>query len=109
MLDETHFLAIASATLEHIHDQLEQAFEDGTIEELELGEGVLTIELETGQTFVVSKHEPSRQMWLASPLSGGLHFDYNHDNAEWRLADGRVLKRLLAEELKQLCGLHIVL
>lgn len=109
MLDETHFLAISTATLEHIHDQLEQAFQNGTLEELELNEGILSIELESGQCFVISKHEPSRQMWLASPLSGGLHFDYCHDNNEWRLADGRTLKRLVAQELKQLCGLQIVL
>ncbi len=108
MLDEHHFHAIANATLMHLFDQLEQAYDDGTLEELELLDGVLTIECENGKTFVVSRHEPSRQMWLASPISGGLHFDYDHDNGCWKLSDGRILKQLLAQELNDACGLHIV-
>lgn len=108
MLEESHFLAIAAGTLEHIHDQLEQAFDDGTLEELDLQEGILTIETESGHSFVISRHEPSRQIWFASPLSGGLHFDYCHDTQAWKLSDGRTLKALLAEELDRSCDLHIV-
>jgi iron donor protein CyaY len=111
MLDETHFHAIAGATLEHIHDQLEQAYDDGTLDDLDYdeGAGILTIITPQGQHFLVTKHAPSGQLWLASPLSGGLHFDYDHDAQAWLLADKQRLNDVLAANLEQACGLHVVL
>ena len=111
MLDESRFHALANATLMHINDQLEQAYDEGSLEELDFDEGggILTIITPDEVTFVVSKHAPSGQIWLASPLSGGLHFDFDENAQEWRLRDGRSLKTLLAGDLKQSCGLHVVL
>ena len=111
MLDETHFHAITNATLMHINDQLEQAYDQGDLEELDYdeGAGILTIITPDDVTFVLSRHEPSRQLWLASPLSGGLHFDYSQESQEWQLSDGRTLKLVLADDLKRSAELHIVL
>lgn len=106
MLDEHHFHAIAGATLLHINDQLEQAFDEGDLEDLDYdeGAGLLTIITAAGTTFVVSKHSPSRQVWLASPISGGLHFDFDQATQEWSLPDGRSLKLMLAHDLKTALG-----
>lgn len=111
MLDETHFHAYANATLMHIYDQLEQAFDQGDLEELDYdeGAGILTIITPDDATFVLSKHGPSCQLWLASPISGGLHFDYDSDAQDWMLSDGRSLKKVLAENLRDTADLHIVL
>jgi len=98
-MDETRFHAIADATLAHCFDQLEDAFEAGEIEELELQGGILTIVTGTGRTFLVSKHSPSRQLWLASPVSGGLHFSFVEQEQCWRLPDGSNLYDLLRAEL----------
>jgi frataxin len=102
MLDESTFETIAGATLMHCHDQLEEAYGRGEIDELELQEGVLTIRTGTGATLIVSRHAPSRQVWLASPLSGGLHFSYAPQEQCWRLADGRTLYGVLREDLAKL-------
>ncbi len=107
MLDEHHFHSIADATLMHLFDQIEPAYEAEDLEDLDMDEGILTIISNTGQQFIVSKHGPSRQLWLASPISGGLHFDYNHDDQCWELADGRTLKGVLQVDLEQCCGVKI--
>lgn len=104
MTSETEFHRYADATLSALFDQLESAYESGSIDDLELQDGVLTIKTANEVTFVVSKHAASGQIWLASPLSGGLHFSYT-DNGEWKLADGTPLTERLTHELMQCGGL----
>lgn len=110
MLDASHFLAIASATLLHINDQLEQAFDAGSLEDLDYdeGAGILTIITPQEITFVLSMHRPSSQLWLASPLSGGLHFDFSASDQDWRLPDGSSLKTILADDIQKAGGPHVV-
>lgn len=105
MTSETEFHRYADATLTALFDQLESAYESGSIDDLELQEGVLTIKTAGGVTFVVSKHVASGQIWLASPLSGGLHFSYEADTGEWKLPDGTPLTERLTHELMQSGGL----
>lgn len=111
MLDDAHFIAVTGATLMHIHDQLEQAYDRGDLEDLDYDEaaGILTITTPDEVTFLLSRHGPSGQLWLASPFSGGLHFEYNQQEAAWTLPDGRKLNALLAQELDEHAGIHVVL
>ena len=111
MLDESHFHAYANATLMHINDQLEQAYDTGDLDDLDYdeGAGILSIITPQGQTFIVSKHAPSGQLWLASPISGGLHFDFDSSTQDWQLPDGRTLKALLADNLRQSAGVSVSL
>jgi len=98
-MDETRYHAIADATLMHCYDQLEDAFESGAIEELELQGGILTIQPLSGKIYLLSKHAPSRQLWLASPASGGLHFTFHEGEQHWHLPDSTLLYALLRREL----------
>jgi iron donor protein CyaY len=98
-VDETRFQTIADAALTHCFDQLETAYDNGSVEELELQGGILTIKTETGRTFLLSKHTPSFQIWLASPVSGGLHFRFDDATTSWKLPDGTALYELLRQEL----------
>lgn len=111
MLDESYFHAYANATLMHISDHLEQAYDEGQLEELDYDEGggILTIITPDNVTFVVSKHAPSGQLWLASPISGGLHFDYDNALQDWTLPDGQTLKQTLADDLRESAGIEVVL
>lgn len=110
VLDETHFHAIANATFMHLSDQLEPAYEAEQLDEVEWdeGAGILTIITAQGATFLLSKHGPSRQLWLSSPRSGGLHFEFCQNIQDWALPDGRTLKSLLADELKQQAAIQVV-
>lgn len=97
-MDDTRFHAIANATLEHCYDQLEAAYDAGDIKELDLEDGILNIQTATGKIFLLNKHGPSKQLWLASPVSGGLHFSYASDQ-RWTLPNGTLLYDLLRREL----------
>lgn len=108
MLDESHFHAVADATLAHLFDQLEDAFDNGIFEELELTDGVLRIEDAKHTVWIINKHAASRQIWLASAKIGGLHFSFNHDEQAWKLPDGRNLKDVLEAEIRTATGTHIV-
>ena len=79
----------ADATLAYWLHALEPAFESGALEELELSDGALTIETDLGKIFVLSKHNVTQQIWLASPVSGGLHFQWHDTDGTWNLSDGR--------------------
>lgn len=95
-MDETSYHILADAALADWYDRLDAAFEAGSLEDLELTGGVLSIHTASGKTYILSKHTASRQLWLASPVSGGLHFAFNTD---WRTADGKILSTLLRDEL----------
>lgn len=111
MLDDNHFHAIANATLMHFYDQLEQAYDQEDLEDLDYdeGAGILTIVTPDNKTFVISKHSPSHQVWLASPISGGLHFDYNSQTKDWVLPNGQSLRHILADNLRKSAGVQVVL
>jgi CyaY protein len=98
-MDEKRYHAIADATLMHCFDQLEDAFEAGAIDELELQGGILTIRSLTGRTYLLTKHAPSLQLWYASPNLGGLHFTFDEDTKRWKLPDARLLYDILCSEL----------
>lgn len=100
MLSPSQFKTHTEAFLGALYDALEPAFDAGTLEELELEPGLLTIVTESGKTFIVSAHAASGQMWLASPISGGLHFVWN--DGEWALSNGARLTPTLQAELQGL-------
>ncbi len=97
-MDETTYQQRATATLARLAEALEPAYDSGALDELEQSESTLTITTASGRTLVVSKHAPTRQIWLASRSSGGLHFAWA-ENGEWRLVDGRELLATLRAEL----------
>ena len=104
-MDETRYHQIAEECINALAALLEPYDEDGTLD-VELQDGVLTIILPANKQLLISKHAASRQIWLASPISGGLHFSYN--GTDWTLPNGRALNAVLAQELKALANLIVV-
>ena len=101
MLSDTEFQTLAQRTLTQLRDRYELAFENAEIEELELEPGILTIVTATGKTFIVSAHSASKQVWLASPISGGLHFHWEECAQHWALKTGELLDVVLRQELER--------
>ncbi len=96
-IDESEFETLAEDVLQRVCRALEDASDDIDVE---LQEGVLTAELEDGRTFVLNRHVPLRQLWLSSPLSGALHFDYV--DGSWRSTrDARDLAATLVDDFGQ--------
>lgn len=98
MLSDSQFYTLGRDTLTRLHDALEPAYDAGTLDELELEAGLLTIVTKAGQSFIVSAHAPSHQIWLASPISGGLHFRWSGES--WILGTGETIEEVLARELQ---------
>lgn len=98
-MDETRYHTIVDATLLHCYDQLEPAFDSGAIDDLDLHDGILTIVTLSNTTLIINKHTASRQIWLASPRLGGLHFSYDAIHQQWHLPDGTLFYDLLRREL----------
>lgn len=98
-MDETHYHAVADATLAHCFEALDAAYAKGTLDELELQAGILTIRTLSGKTYILSKHAPTQQLWYASATLGGLHFRFDEAVQHWQLLDGRMLYDTLASEM----------
>ena len=89
-------------TLESLASQLENHF-DGKAD-INLEDGVLEVCLETGETYLLNRHQPTKQLWLSSPKSGAWHFSYNHESYEihaWKSTrnDTLTLAALLEKEM----------
>jgi len=98
-LDEGRFAALADRTLDRLMTGIEAGCGDRA--EAELEAGILTVELEDGATYVLNKHAPMRQLWLASPVSGAWHFAYDDAARTWRSTRGaETLDEILARELR---------
>lgn len=98
-LTESAFLLLADATLNRLADMAEIADDEGVLD-IELADGILTVTLPGGKQFLINRHKPTLQMWYSSPLSGGLHFDYDEVEKLWTVESGRRLDTLLKAELE---------
>lgn len=95
------FSVLATATLKTLQNDLETAFGDDLT--VELIDGVLTLIPPHGRPFIINKHQPTQQLWLASPISGAWHFAYNPATQHWLSTRGDQvsLTDLLTRELNQ--------
>lgn len=91
------FESQAHATLTHLHDTLEEADEKAVLE-LDMDDDALRIEHAEGKVWIVSKHRMSSQLWLASPLQGGLHFEWDAQISQWVLSSKKSLNTVLEED-----------
>ena len=89
-MDERAFEILASRTLAHLAERLEDALDEAA--DVELRGGILTIVCADGRQFVINRHGPTREIWLSSPVSGAVHFarrgeDWISTRGPDRLAD----------------------
>jgi CyaY protein len=107
-LAEVSYAVRAERLLGEVLDQLEsqEALEDL---ELDLIDGVLTLEFEDGTQLILNRQEPLEQIWLASPL-GPAHFRFDQQAAHW-VDDrtGEALVTTLGRALSQKLGIEIQL
>jgi frataxin len=73
-----------------------------------LQQGVLTVRLGDMGTYVINKQTPNRQIWMSSPLSGPVRYDWAPGKWVYR-RDGHDLHSRLTSELKQLTGQELEL
>jgi frataxin len=98
MLSSTEFHQRADQKLEFLQDHIESLLEDADVD---LVDETLTVILTSGQQYIINKHAPTQQIWVASPVSGAHHFRYDTQADVWcNVRTGQVLDELLNDELK---------
>src|SRR5262245_46359512 len=104
-MDESQFAAAADRTLRALFEALDEGLPDADVD---LREGILTVELDDGRQYVINKHAPNRQIWLSSPISGAAHFNLDAASGTWRSTRGGAeLKQLLSTELAGAAGVSL--
>ena len=71
-MNANEFEARARAVLERLMDRIEAAA--GDVWDVDLEDGVLTVELPGGGQYLLNRHAPTGELWLSSPASGAAHF-----------------------------------
>ncbi|HEY9078981.1 iron donor protein CyaY [Magnetovibrio sp.] len=102
-MDATAFEDLAEKTLESLFDAIDDAIGDDA--DVDLENGILTVELEDGRQYVINKHAPNQQIWLSSPISGAAHYGYDEAAGAWistRSSDS--LLDVLSTEMSQIAG-----
>eukprot|EP00955_Chlamydomonas_euryale_P000194 2077-Chlamydomonas_euryale.AAC.9 len=110
-LNEEQYQKEADTLLDMLHDAFEEYIEDLGLDggDVEYSQGVLTVKVGGGHgTFVLNKQTPNRQIWLSSPVSGPLRFDWHGGKWVYR-RDHRELLPQLEAELKGLTGVALSL
>jgi len=103
MTDQSQFENAADDTLEHFMDVIDDIL--GDVLEVDFEGGMLTIELESGGQYIINKHNPSRQIWMSSPVSGASHFDLDTESGAWVNTRGAgKLSDMLSDELASATG-----
>jgi CyaY protein len=77
-MDEKQFERLASDELERIEEALSAL--DGV--DLDLADGILTLEFDEGPKVIVNSHSAARQIWVAANLSAG-HFSPDAKTGRW--------------------------
>ncbi len=102
-IDENKFDDLADEILNHLLDVIDEKLGDQL--EVDMENGMLTIEAKTGGQYIINKHGPNRQIWLSSPLSGASHYDFDAASRSWvDTRSGERLNPKLADELSLLTG-----
>jgi frataxin len=83
-MDETKYHIEADKCLQFL-EELEEQHEIS----VELDSGVMSVVMPDEREYVINKHTPSRQIWVASPYTGAGYFEFKE--GDW------LVKRATAE------------
>lgn len=99
-ISATKYCHVADSYLETLSDSLEELGEKFPQIDVELTQGVMSLTVAPGKTYVINKQPPNKQIWLSSPISGPKRFDLI--GGKWiTLRDNTSLTDLLRKELEE--------
>ncbi|KAA6425040.1 MAG: frataxin mitochondrial-like [Trebouxia sp. A1-2] len=102
-LSEKDFHRHADLSIGDLYGKLEEVVEEAGLPEadLEYSQGVLTLELGKHGTYVINKQGPNKQLWMSSPVSGPVRYDWQDGLWQYK-HDGHKLHQRLQTELREL-------
>ncbi len=101
-MSPSSFSVHAEQTLEDLMQRME-ALDALSDLDMDIIDGVFTLEFEDGTHIIINRQEPLEQIWLASP-EGPAHYGYSEDDAAWlddKTGEGLIqtLNRVLSQKL----------
>lgn len=103
-MDENQFEVVAQRALE----VLAKTFEEAGNFEVDLENGILTVEVPDVGTFLINKHAPLRQLWYSSPISGATHYYFDDNTGSWMSTrDGKDLSEILTADFSDRAGIKL--
>ncbi|ASI47428.1 MAG: frataxin domain-containing protein [Anaplasma ovis] len=91
---------MAQEALDSLLSMIEQVDVEGRIE-CDVGDGMIEATC-NGLVYLISWHQPSSQIWVASPISGSVRFSYNAGDALWY--DTQSARGLLSFVERDICA-----
>lgn len=105
---ERNFHDAADELLQHALECVEAVVDkEGLDVDVSLADGVLTIDCGSVGVFVLNKQTPNNQIWLASPVSGPLRYDYTADGEWLNTRDGHDLQQRLTHEIESMWNVRL--
>ncbi|OBA19932.1 Frataxin [Metschnikowia bicuspidata var. bicuspidata NRRL YB-4993] len=107
-ISDAQYSRIANEYLETLSEDMEDLCDEFPQIDVELTQGVMTLTVAEGKTYVINRQPPNKQIWLSSPYSGPKRYDLI--GGRWiTLRDNSSLTDLLQEELGAELGQEISL
>lgn len=108
LLSTGEYHRVADATLDSITEAYEKLIESRPEIDVDLAQGVLTIEAPPVGVYVINKQPPAQQIWLASPVSGPKHYEWDAARKQWlSTRDSTPIGQLLKQETLQYIGMEL--
>ncbi|MGI4851449.1 MAG: iron donor protein CyaY [Janthinobacterium lividum] len=80
-MNEIEFRHQVCKALQFLEEHLEQQLDHQA--DIDAREESLQITLSSGQIWLLNRHTPSREIWLSSPIQGGIHFGWCVQKKRW--------------------------
>lgn len=80
-MNEIEFRHQVKETLQFLEERLEQQLDHQA--DIDVHEESLQITHSSGQIWLLNRHTPSQEIWLSSPVQGGLHFGWCSQRQQW--------------------------
>lgn len=102
-MNDSEFNDIVDDLLLEIEDAIEDACDESNADiDYETSAGILTLRFSNGSQIIINRQLPLKQVWVAA-RSGGFHFDFNDDAAQW-ICNGKELFASLSEYCSEQAG-----
>lgn len=94
------FYKLSENFLLKLADSIENS-DPNSIFDVEYSDGILTIAIhESGQEYVINRHNANQKIWYSSPISGADYFSFDESKQQWLNADSIELEAKLKSELE---------
>ena len=80
-MNKTDFMNQVHDTLQGLAEMLENQLDEHN--DIDIREGFLQITFPAGHIWLLNRHGPTQEIWLSSPITGGLHFRFHEDIQRW--------------------------